>query len=183
MGDCCGASKGVTSDIVCPLCKMKGKQVKLITFEAHYKQEKWLADFDSKENEREMNLSKNNQQTEKKAKLTAITPEEETNIRKNAESDAIQFLKEKYNLNLTIVKQTFEKSINSSKKENRPSNPVHEIKINGFLNEDSKKDVTVRVEYNPVTKKYWSHMYAFEMSDEAQNEIQKQIDLKKVKNN
>ncbi|MED0958256.1 hypothetical protein [Bacillus paramycoides] len=31
MGDCCGASKGVTSDIVCPLCKTKGKQVKLIT--------------------------------------------------------------------------------------------------------------------------------------------------------
>ncbi|MFJ8356027.1 hypothetical protein ACIQ69_22315 [Bacillus paramycoides] len=31
MGDCCGVSKGVTSDIVCSLCKTKGKQVKLIT--------------------------------------------------------------------------------------------------------------------------------------------------------
>ncbi|MED1412504.1 MULTISPECIES: hypothetical protein [Bacillus] len=102
------------------------------SIEAHYKQEKWLVDFDSKENEREMNLSKNNQQAEEKAKLAALTPEEETNIRKNAESDAIQFFKEKYNLNLTIVKQTFEKSINSSKTENRPSNPVHEIKINDF---------------------------------------------------
>lgn len=34
MGDCCGASKGVTSDIVCPLCKTKGKQVKLITLKS-----------------------------------------------------------------------------------------------------------------------------------------------------
>ncbi|NWK68930.1 hypothetical protein HWX41_07330 [Bacillus paramycoides] len=70
-----------------------------------------MVDFDSKENERGMNLSKNNQQAEEKAKLVALTPEEETNIRKNAESDAIQFLKEKYNLNLTIVKQTFEKRV------------------------------------------------------------------------
>ncbi|PFE02869.1 hypothetical protein COE15_11340 [Bacillus cereus] len=153
------------------------------SIEAHYKQEKWLIDFDSKENAGGMNLSKNNQQAEEKAKQEALTSEEETNIRKNAESEAIQFLKEKYNLNLTLVKQTFEKSINSNKKENRPSNPVHEIKINGYLNEDSKKDVTVRVEYDPLTKKYWSHIYAFEMSDEAQNEIQKQIDLKKEKNN
>lgn len=34
MGDCCGASKNATNDVVCPLSKTKGKQVKLITLKS-----------------------------------------------------------------------------------------------------------------------------------------------------
>ncbi|MDZ5610584.1 hypothetical protein U2I54_27130 [Bacillus pseudomycoides] len=149
------------------------------SIEAHYKDEKWVVDFDSKENASGMNLSTDNKQAEEKAKQEALSPEEETTIRKTAESKAIQFLKEDYNLNLTIVKQTFKKSTNSNKKENPTSYTVHETTINGYLNEDPKKDVTVRVEYDPTTKKYYTHMYAFEMSDESHKEIEKQIELKK----
>ncbi|ENQ3077081.1 (2Fe-2S)-binding protein [Bacillus cereus] len=34
MESCCDASKSVTSDVICPLSKTKGKQVKLITLES-----------------------------------------------------------------------------------------------------------------------------------------------------
>ncbi|WP_243522159.1 hypothetical protein [Bacillus pseudomycoides] len=130
------------------------------SIEAYYNNNKWLVDFNSKENKVAMNLSINNQKAE-----------EEENIRKNAESKAIQLLKEEYNLNLSITKQTFRKNISSNKKENTPAHAVHEITVNGYLNEDTEKHVTVRVEYDPITKVYWPHMYAHEMSDRAQNEI------------
>lgn len=37
--------------------------------------------------------------------------------------------------------------------------------IEGYVNTDAQKNVTVRVEYDPITMKYWTHIT--EMSDEA----------------
>ncbi|MDC2864083.1 MARVEL domain-containing protein [Bacillus sp. BP-3] len=150
------------------------------SIEAYYKDNKWLVDFDSKENASAMNLSKDNQQAEENDKKQALTPDEETNIRKTAESKAAQLLKEDYNIDLTIVKYTFRKSTDSYQKENRPLNPIHAITINGYLNEDPQKAVTVRVEYDPNTKQYWRRIY--EMSEAAQKEINKQTKLKEEKN-
>jgi len=145
--------------------------------EAYYKDKKWLVDYNSKENTGVMNLSKDNQRAVEVEKQLALTPEEELNICNNAESKAIQYVKNEYNLDLTIVEKTLNKHTSSYKKENRPSNAIHALTINGYLNTDSQKDITVRVEYDPIAREYWSHIY--EMSDGAKKEIEKQIELKK----
>lgn len=55
------------------------------------------------------------------------------------------------------------------------------LTINGYLNTDTKKKVTVRVEYDPIRKEYWSHIY--KMSDDAQKEIEKQLKIKEERPN
>ncbi|WP_410985758.1 hypothetical protein [Bacillus cereus] len=105
--------------------------------EAYYKDKKWLVDYDSEENTGAMNLSKDNQRAVEVEKQLALTPEEEVNISNNAESKAIQYVKNKYNLDLMIVEKTFDKHTSSYKKENRPSNASRALIINGYLNADS----------------------------------------------
>ncbi|OJE42519.1 hypothetical protein BAQ49_11830 [Bacillus proteolyticus] len=153
------------------------------TIETYYKDKKWIVDLDSKENANAMNILKNNQKAEEKEKKESLSAEEDTLIRNRAELKAVEYLKEDFNLNLTIVKQTFNKNTNSNNKANPLSYKVHEAIFNGYLNEDPQKDVTVRVEYDPNTKKYFIHMYKFEMSDESDKEIEKQVELKKAKTN
>lgn len=133
--------------------------------EAYYKDKKWLVDYNSEENTRALNLSKDNQHAVELEKQLALTPEEEMNIRNISELKAIQYMKNEYNFDLTIVEKAFDMHTSSYKKENRPSNAIHALTIEGYVNTDAQKNVTVRVEYNPITMKYWTHIT--EMSDEA----------------
>lgn len=84
--------------------------------EALYKNKKWLVDFASKENVDAMNILKNNQHAEEIEKQLALTPEEELAIHNTAELKGIQYVNDDYNLNLTIVEQTFQKHTSSYKK-------------------------------------------------------------------
>lgn len=47
--------------------------------------------------------------------------------------------------------------------------------IIGYLNINSQKSVTVRVEYNPITKAYWSRF--IEMSEETKKKLNKQFNF------